>query len=166
MEVDRCVCATCSDALALHHLNVCADFTHTDFQLLLFRSQLVQLLDQLNVLFEDALVLLGVLLCFFLELLLESLNTVLDLSALLAIDLVDVGRAGVMHALIKYPGPVEPNHSFLKLLVAQVVLEQHLLDVIFESLHSIILAGDFVLHLVCSFAKALLSHAKIVYDQD
>ena len=106
------------------------------------------------------------LLCFFLKLFLKGLNTILDLSTLLAVDLVDVGGASVMHTLIKDPCPIEPNHAFLKLLVAQVVLEQHLLDIIFESFHCIILTGNFVLHLVCSFAKALLSHAKIVYDQD
>ena len=100
MEVDRCVRAARPHTLAVHELDVLCDFFDTDSQLLLLCTQLVQLLNQLDVLLEDALVLLGVLLCFFLELLLKGLDTVLDLGALLAVNLVNIGSASIVDALV------------------------------------------------------------------
>ena len=137
MEVNRCVSPTSPHSLAVHQLDVLCDFFDTNSQFLLLRTQLVQLFNQLHVLFEDALILLRVLLCFFLELFLKSLDTILDLGTLLAVNLIDIGSASVMDALIQYPCTVEPHNAFLQLFVAKVVLEEHLLHVVLETLHGV-----------------------------
>lgn len=70
-----------------------------------------------------------------------------------------------MYAFIQHPSPVQPYDSLLQLLVAQVVLEEHLLDIVLESLHGVHLAAAFVLHLVGSLAQTFLSHTQIINNQ-
>ena len=106
------------------------------------------------------------LLCLFLELVLQRLHTVFDLRALLVVNLVDVCSACVFDLLTKDPGSVEPHNTLFQLLVGQCVLEQLLVDVVFESLHGAFLGVDFVLHLLCSLRETLLSHAKVINDQN
>lgn len=80
---------------------------------------------------------------FFLKFELISCDIVLDLRSLLVVNLIDICSACVIDPFIENPSPVKTNHSLLELLIAQVVLEKHLLNIILESLHRVILTIDF-----------------------
>lgn len=123
-------------------LHIGENHSHPNFQFLLLALQLVQLFDELDVFFQDPLVLLSMLLCLFQEFVSQGPHIVLDLTSLLVVNLVNVSRASVVHSLIEYPRPVEPHHAFLQLFVTQVVLKKHLLDVVFEPLHCVFLSAD------------------------
>lgn len=56
-------------------------------------AQFVEFSDQLDVLFEDALVLLAVFLCLLGELVSQGPHVVFNLSSLLVVNLVEVCRA-------------------------------------------------------------------------
>ena len=79
----------------------------------------------------------------------ESLHVVLDIFALLVVNLVDVGATRVVDALLQNPSSVETDNSFLEFLVAQIVFEQHLLNVISELLDCQLLGADLALHKAC-----------------
>ena len=64
-------------------LNVCIDLTDADLILLLFGAELVKLFDKLNILIENASLLLSVLFSLLRQLHLQSRYTVLDLLSLL-----------------------------------------------------------------------------------
>lgn len=89
------------------------------------------------------------LLCFLVQLICQRPHIVLNLTSLLVVNLVNVSRASVVYSLIEYPRPVEPHHTFFQLFVSQVVLKEHLLDIVFKPLHCVFLPGDVLLHAAC-----------------
>ena len=128
-------------------LDVGQDLSDADLELLLLGSQLVQFFDKLHILLEYAIVLLSVLSRFFHQLFLQCFDIVLNLSALCVVNLVNVRRSGVVYSLIKHPSAIKAHNSFLELLVRQIRLEEHLLDVVSKLLHRVLLPLDFAFHL-------------------
>ena len=102
---------------------------------------------------------------FFLKLLLEGLHVVLKLPPLVFVDLVDVSCACVVDALTKHPSPIQPNYALLQVLVAQVILEEHLLDIVLELTDRLLLPIDLVFHLAAGLCEAFLTHPQIVDDE-
>lgn len=100
------------------------------------------------------------------ELLLESFDVVFDLSPLLIVNLVDVGRARVADSLVEHPRSVQSHHTFLQLLVGDFVLEQLLLNVVLEVLDDTILPLDLALHLIGCLRQTFLSHPQVVHDKN
>lgn len=128
-------------------LDVGQDLSDADLELLLLGSQLVQFFDKLHIFLEYAIVLLSVLSRFFHQLFLQCFDIVLNLSALCVVNLVNVRRSGVVHSLIEHPSAIKSHNSFLELLVRQIRLEEHLLDVVSKLLHRVLLPLDFAFHL-------------------
>ena len=136
--------------LVVNLSNVVSDTPSLHRKLLMLLAELVQLADQLHVLFQNALVLLRVLLRLFLQLVLQRLYIVFYLGSLLVVHLVNIRRALVVHTFVEHPGAIKAHNALFQFLVSHLVLEKHLLDVVLEVLDDALLPVDLTFHCVCS----------------
>ena len=147
-------------------LNVCIDLTDADLILLLFGTKLVKLFDELNVLIENTSLLLSVLFSLLRQLHLQCGYTVLDLLSLLRVHLIHICSVWVIDLISKHPQSVESDNALLELFVCQTVLEEHLLTVVLELSHFLILLRNRDLHLAERLRKTLLAHSQVIHNQD
>ena len=147
-------------------LNVCIDLTDADLILLLFGTKLVKLFDELNVLIENTSLLLSVLFSLLRQLHLQCGYTVLDLLSLLRVHLIYICSVWVIDLISKHPQSVKSDNALLELFVCQTVLEEHLLTVVLELSHFLILLRNRDLHLAERLRKTLLAHSQVIHNQD
>lgn len=147
-------------------LNVCIDLTDADLILLLFGAELVKLFDELNVLIENASLLLSVLFSLLRQLHLQCGYTVLDLLSLLGVHLIHICSVWVIDLIAKHPQSVKSDNALLELFVCQTVLEEHLLAVVLELSHFLILLRNRDLHLAERLRKTFLAHSQVIHNQD
>ena len=134
-------------------------------QVVLLHLQVVDLLDQRHVLFEDALVLLRVVDRVVLELVAEGFHVVLEVVALGLVLEVRLGGADTALGLLQHPHLVQPDDALLQALEVEVLREQRLVHVVFEFALLPLLVVDYSLHLAGCLGETLLPHSQVVNDK-
>lgn len=95
---------------------------------------------------------------FLVELGGQCLHIALNLTPLYAIYLINISCPRVVDSFIKHPESVQSHYTFLKLFISQTIPEEHLLGIVLEISHSLILFCNLELHLAGTPSQTLLTH--------